>query len=486
MRKKIAVLAVTSAVSLSLWGNQVFAAAFSDVPPSASYKTAIEEMIKQHVITGYSDHEFRPGQPVTRAELAKIFALAFHVQESAEKSSALSDVAESDWYRPYAEALVHTGAMKTENGKFNPNQPVTQEQLVQIAASLFHDNADRVKGILGGNYAKDQLVSRGEAVNFAYAAQQAAPVQIVSVTPLNAITLQITFSAPLPQEDVEVAKAKENFVFDNGLGVLNIPQLKSGSASTYIVPVTPQKEATTYSLSYKGQSAVTFGANTEKLALRQTQQIAADTFEVESSLEDGVADYGYIIAAYQSSRKGAFIVDENNRYNGKQYDILSSMRDKQVYITPENGETMIANYIPFTQATDGRQAPKFRLPAGQTFQPGVTYTVTSDWATIANSTFTAREIAPLAIASAEQVNETTINITLKQDPKDELFALRSVTLTPANGGAPLTAQYKLTSRKGATGTFELQNGEKLSAGTTYAVTPAGNWAAAADISLVGK
>ncbi|MDF2958317.1 MAG: hypothetical protein K0S39_52 [Paenibacillus sp.] len=489
-KRAIAALAITATVGLSsivpFNVMQVSAAAkFMDIEGAAPYKAAIEEMAKQNVVSGVSDQEFKPNQNVTRAELAKMVALALRMDLNSGKKLNFNDVADSDWYASYAAALVANGAMKGEEGRFSPNKPVTHEQLADIVAAVLKVDAAKVKALLGTAFTNGKFASRGEAALLVYGAQQLVPVQVTSIKTLNAITLQVTFSAPLPKEDVDVAKAKENFVFDNGLTVLNIPQLKSGATATYIVPTSPQKPGTTYSLSYKGQNAGTFEANTEKLNMRSGQQVAYDTFELESSLEDGVADYGYIVAAYSAGRKGAFVVDENNVYNGKPYQILSSMRDKQVVITPEGGEAMIANYIPFTQATDGRQAPKFRLPAGQTFKPGVKYTVTSDWATFANPSFTAKEIGPLTIQSAQQVSETSLDVTLTQDPKDELFALRSITLTPANG-APLTAQYKLTSRKGATGTFDIQNNGKLVPGTAYTVTPVGNWATATNITVTAK
>ncbi|MCR8634755.1 S-layer homology domain-containing protein [Paenibacillus radicis (ex Xue et al. 2023)] len=490
-KKAFAALAITAAVGFSsvIPFNvlQVSAAAnFMDIDGAAApYKTAIEEMAKQNVISGFSDTQFKPNQNVTRAELAKIVTLALHVDQNQAKKNTFTDVADSAWYASYVTAMVNAGAMKGEGTSFSPNNSVTHEQLVEIVASVLKVDTSKVKGLMGTAFATGKLASRGEVAMLVHAAQQLAPVQVTSIKNLNAITLQVTFSAPLPKEDIDVDKAKQNFVFDNGLTVLNIPQLKSGATATYIVPVSPQKAGTKYSLSYKGQAAGTFEANTEKLALRSGQQVSYDTFEIESSLEDGVADYGYVVAAYSAARKGAFVVDDNNMNNGKSYKILSSMRDKQVYITPEGGETMTASYVLFTQATDGRQAPKFRLPNGEVFKPGVKYTVTSDWATLANPTFTAKEIGPLAIQSAQQVSETSLDVTLAQDPKDELFAVRSITLTPLNG-APLTAQYKLTSRKGATGTFDIQNGGKLVPGTTYTVAPQGKWATANAVTVTAK
>ncbi|MDF2815486.1 MAG: hypothetical protein K0Q81_1686 [Paenibacillus sp.] len=488
-KKVLTALAITTIVGLSatLPYNvlHVSAASFTDNEGNSPYKAAIDEMAKQNVVDGYEDQLFKPLQDITRAELAKMVVLALDVNPAQGSVSEYSDVSAAEWYSTYVMAMAKLGAMKGENGLFQPSKPVTQGQMIEVVASVLKQDAAVVQALLQTPLVSGDHASRGLAAWLLRSAQTIAPAHVTSVKNLNSITLQVTFSAPLPKEEVDVAKAKENFVFDNGLTVLNIPQLKSGTTSTYIVPTSPQAAGVTYTLSYKGQQSDTFAASTEKLAMRSVQQVAADTFEVESSLADGVADYGYVVQAYSAGRPGAFIVDENNVYNGKTYQILSSMRDKKVYITPEGGQTMIAGYIPFTQATDGRQAPKFRLPDGQKFQPGVKYTVTSDWATIEAAAFTAKEIAPLSIQSVDSVNETTINVTLTEDPKDELFALRSLTLTAPDGTA-LTATYKLTSRKGAVGTFELQNGGKLAGGTTYTVTSVGNWAAVNGITVTAK
>jgi len=308
-------------------------------------------------------------------------------------------------------------------------------------------------------------------------------VKITSLSALNPITVEVTFSAPLAKEEIVLDVARQNFVFTNGVSIRNIPQLKTGTTSTYIVPTTVQQPGTAYTLAYKGQNAVAFEASTDKIDLRSVRQVSYDTFEVESRLKDGVTDYSNIVAAYAGMRGGLdFVLDENNSYKGKTYQIISSMRGAQVYITPEGGETMTATYVPFTQNTDGKQEPKFRLANGQTLKPGTKYTVTADWATIKNAKFKARKLKPLAIEKLTAVNETTIDVTLAKDPKDELFASRRIELTAADG-TKLTAQYKVTTRKGATGIFELVDGGKLASDMTYTVSPVGPWASANEVTL---
>jgi len=484
MKKSLTLLTIAAAIGIPavLPAQALAANPFLDTASNPQIQAAIEQLAGLQVISGYDNHTFKPDQPVTRAELAKMAALALHLTSTSSTTVPFSDVASDDWFHPYVAALTAAGGLNSLQGQFAPEQTVSDDQVLEILAGALHVNLSAVQQLAGSSALTGAQVTRGEAALLIAQAQQLAPIQITSIRVLNAITLQVTFSAPIPAADLGLDLASKNFAFDNGLAISNVPRLKTGSTSTYIIPTPTQKAGTSYTLSYKGQPAVTFEGSGEKIALKSTQQVANDMFEIESTLEDGIADYGYVIAAYSKSRPGSFIVDENNVNNGRAYQILSSMRMRQVQITPQNGAPMTATYSPFTQATDGRQAPKFILPNGETFKPGVTYTVTADWATFASSTFVAKDITPLTMQSAASVDDQTINITMTQDPKDEMFVLRQVLLT-APDGKTLTAEYLQSSRKGAVATFATVNKAKLVPGTTYNVTPIGIWATANGVTV---
>lgn len=314
--------------------------------------------------------------------------------------------------------------------------------------------------------------------------------QITKLEPLNAMTLQLTFAKPLSEEEVKLENLdaiKKNFVFSNGLEIVNVPRLKTGATSTYIVPVKVQKPGKKYTLSYKGGKKEKFEGSSEKINVRQAKQVTNDTFEIESFLEDGVVDYANIIEAYKAGRGNqAFQLDEENKdKDGKQYQIISSLRDRKLTITASSGEKIEVGYVPFTQAADGRQAPKFRLPAGQTLKPGTEYTITSDWVTVKNPKFTASVIAPLVIQSAEAIDNKSIQVTLDKDPSMELFAGRKVELQ-SEDGKKVEAQYRFSSRKGTVGIFDLQNGATLQQGMKYIVVPMGGWATGEQVTFVGK
>ncbi|MGE6229514.1 hypothetical protein [Paenibacillus chitinolyticus] len=355
---------------------------------------------------------------------------------------------------------------------------LTQQELVSRIAQLTEKKPLVIQQWLK-NYEPGARVTKGEAARLGFKAIAHIPSEHATVTDikvLSAATLEITFDSPLTAADVNLDKAKANFQFDNGMTIRNVPQLKNGARSTYVVPVTVQQPGKTYSLTYKGKAAGEFTGSAHTVKLAAARQVTADTFELESFRKDGVVDYGYVVESYFGTRGGLeMYLNDRNASGGKSYDIISSLRDMSVTLTPEGGQPIRAAYVPYTQATDDRQAPKFRLPAGQTLTPGVTYKVTSDWATVTDASFTARSAAPLVIASAKAVSPASVDITLAADPRDELFSGRSVELTDGDG-KKLTAVYKVTSRKGAVGTFELPAGTQLSPGKSYTVTASGSWA----------
>lgn len=453
---------------------------------SQELQEAIQELSRLGIIHGYQDGTLRMQNNITRAELAKLVALTFGLESSPASPAQITDTPPSHWSFPYAAALTSLDIMKAEDGVFDPSGSVTNDELVQIVAKVLKRDVKSVQYWAEPFFSRNHSTTRGEAAFLLDKARQAIPsanANITSVRALNAITLIVTFDAPLTAENEAFAQAKADFAFTNGLTLTNMPRLKTGSIATYIVPTSVQQPGTSYTLAYKGKDAGSFTGNANKLDMTEVRQVANDTFELEALKENGVVDYGYVISAYSAGRgENAFILDDNNRADGVEYRIISSGQAREVTITPEGGQPITAKYVPFTQSTDGKQEPKFRLPEGIVLKPGITYTVTSDWANIASPTFVAKEMAPLQIDKAEAASETSIVVTLAEDPGDELFSGRSVELTDAEGNKR-TAAYKYSSRKGAAGVFELAQGSKLTAGTTYVVTPVGEWAGESEAEL---
>ncbi|GLX69607.1 hypothetical protein MU1_39520 [Paenibacillus glycanilyticus] len=451
---------------------------------AASFDQPLEQVIKQlvsqKVLNGYQDGSMRAESKVTNAELIKMIVLSLDLQQTGSAPSG-----KEKWYTPYVNAAVAAGLLESAQD-FKPNQPASVSDAGELIAKALQRDAKSVQYWMSGLKITGKQLSRGDAARLLVYSEQAirsADAKIVSIKALNKITFEVTFTAPLTLEDETTDQANANFAFSDGLKLVNQPRLKTGAIATYIIPVQTMKPGTTYSLNYKGEHNFTVAASDETIKLQNARQVTSDTFEVESFRRDGVMDYGYLISAYAGGHgANAVVLDENNKLGGQQMQIISSLATRQAVLTSETGEQMTVNYVGYTQSTDGKQEPKFRLPAGKTLQPGMKYSVTSDWFVVANNSFTAQSVEPLEIKAVDSVNETTLNVTLAADPGDELFAYRSIQLKGSDG-TTLTAQYKVQTRKGAVGVFELQNGGKLQAGVQYEITPVGSWAVANAVEL---
>ncbi|MFB9326102.1 S-layer homology domain-containing protein [Paenibacillus aurantiacus] len=447
---------------------------------AASVEQAMAKLAEQGVLKGAGDGKLHAERHLTNAEFIKMAVLALGL--NVEAASVLP---QAKWYDVYVNAAV-TGGLLAKDAQFQPNKPIAAADIAGIIAKALQRDAKSVQYWMDSLKIGQTTLTRGEAAQLLLLAQQAVrgeQASIVSVKSLNKITLEVVFDRPMTPEDETTAAAQANFTFGNGLKLVNQPRLKTGSIATYIVPVQTMKPGESFSLTYKGKQTFNVTGGEETIKLKDVRQVTNDTFEVSSLREDGVIDYGYVISAYAGGRgANAIVLEADNTFQGKPLQIISSLASRQAVLTPENGAPITVNYVGFTQSTDGKQEPKFRLPAGTSLQPGVTYTVTSDWFELANKTFTARQIEPLAIASAANIDGASIAVSLTADPGDELFAYRSVQLKGKDGSV-LTAQYRVQTRKGEVGIFDIQNGGKLAAGMTYEVTPVGAWATASEIVL---
>ncbi|EFM10728.1 S-layer domain protein [Paenibacillus curdlanolyticus YK9] len=466
-----------------------FAAA--DVQVDAAVEQAMKQLAQQGVMQGYENGALRPNQPLTQAEAAKLLVLALDLEAGGQ--DALSGQAEHQgkWYVSYVNTAIAHGLFDaTAAAKFQPNKPVTEPELAAMVAKGLERDTLSVRHWLSGAADGKGNATRGETARLLVTAEQSvrsAEAKIVSVKALDGIALEVTMSGPMTLADETIEKSAETFKFDGGVTIVNQPRLKTGSVNAYIVPVTKLEEGKSYTLTYKGEQTISFKGNGELIRFNSASQVTNDTFEVEALLSEGVVDYGYVISAYAGGRGAdALVLEEGNTYQGKPLQIISSLRNRTAVLTPEGGQPINVSYVGYTQSTDGKQEPKFRLPAGTKLEAGVKYTVSANWFQVANASFVAKDIAPLTIVSAQQTDAKTLTVTLAQDPMDELFAFRSVTLKGADGST-LTAQYRVQTRKGAVGIFDVMNGGELKSGVTYTVTPVGTWAVnAGEVTLAAK
>lgn len=125
----LALLLATSILSSTAFAD------FIDVPETHKNSAAIEALVSQNILQGYSDSSFKPDQEVTRAEALKIILLGLGttVDDNATFSGSFSDVSSSDWYYKYVATAVNLGIVSGyDDGTFKPNQTVNRAEAIKI------------------------------------------------------------------------------------------------------------------------------------------------------------------------------------------------------------------------------------------------------------------------------------------------------------------------------------------------------------------
>lgn len=134
---------------------------FSDVGYAHWAHYYITQMQKIEVIDGYNDGTYLPEKTVTRAEFAKIFAVATGMNTE-EYENKYSDVSEDIWYAPYVNAV--SEYIDAENGEFMPELPATRE-VVATAISKYLGTSDEVSSeLLKEKFTDADTVSEKNAV----------------------------------------------------------------------------------------------------------------------------------------------------------------------------------------------------------------------------------------------------------------------------------------------------------------------------------
>ncbi|WP_332649640.1 S-layer homology domain-containing protein [Lysinibacillus sp. 54212] len=103
--------------------------AFKDVPKSHPYYEAIMLVQQAGLFVGFNG-DFRPNTPITRAEVAKVLALALKLRLTG--TEGFNDVSAIHWAFDYISALKAHGIAVGSNDKFNPNNQLTRAEFVAL------------------------------------------------------------------------------------------------------------------------------------------------------------------------------------------------------------------------------------------------------------------------------------------------------------------------------------------------------------------
>jgi hypothetical protein len=186
-------------------GNQLESKTFKDVKKVDYFFDAVNSLSARKVIEGYKDGTFRPYQPVTRAQAAKIIALSLGLNLSNVKDPGFKDVKKGEWYYPYIAAVSSLNIMSGYNkDEFKPNEFLTRAQMAKILTTAFQLGEKTLennpfkdvhkedwyakyltaliekqitKGKTKDMFAPNDVVNRGQIASFVFRSEKAANVQ---------------------------------------------------------------------------------------------------------------------------------------------------------------------------------------------------------------------------------------------------------------------------------------------------------------------
>lgn len=127
----------TMLTNLGVARNVTFTGGFPDVDDSHWAAKSIQLLKSAGVMSGYPDGEFKPGNTITRAEMATI--VFNYLKLSSTKHASFSDVAADHWASQMISAVQGAGIMSGyPDGTFQPDQTLTRAEAVTILNRVFH------------------------------------------------------------------------------------------------------------------------------------------------------------------------------------------------------------------------------------------------------------------------------------------------------------------------------------------------------------
>ena len=104
---------------------------FKDVPVNHQYYPYVAALVQAGILSGYSDQTFKPGDTITRGQMAKMIALGFNL--TADKQSNFDDVPQNHQYASYVDALFSTNVTTGKTATtFDLTGSVTRGQLASF------------------------------------------------------------------------------------------------------------------------------------------------------------------------------------------------------------------------------------------------------------------------------------------------------------------------------------------------------------------
>ena len=120
-------------------GIGILESPFSDVTPDTSYVNAILQITERGIISGYSDETFRPESQINRAEFLKVLVEATKDPDlNITGTNCFPDVT-TEWFAPYVcYAKARGWVSGYDDGDFRPSNPVNRAEALKVLAKAFN------------------------------------------------------------------------------------------------------------------------------------------------------------------------------------------------------------------------------------------------------------------------------------------------------------------------------------------------------------
>lgn len=106
---------------------------FQDLQGFSWAEEAINWMKEKNLLHGVGEGMFKPAQPMTRAEAAKLLTAAFSSEKIVDVSLTFTDVESNAWYAEFVRSAGHFGWINGyDDDTFRPEQQITREEFAVI------------------------------------------------------------------------------------------------------------------------------------------------------------------------------------------------------------------------------------------------------------------------------------------------------------------------------------------------------------------
>lgn len=136
---------------------------FGDLAEHKWAENSIYALVEKGVISKPDDKKFNPENNVTRAEMAKMTAILFDIDEYSGNEVKFNDVSADSWYYKYVMALFENEVVKgISDTEFGSDMPITRQDICVIFARLLNEKSTESAEVFAdiddaSDYAKDAI-----------------------------------------------------------------------------------------------------------------------------------------------------------------------------------------------------------------------------------------------------------------------------------------------------------------------------------------